>query len=72
MKTVFRRHFKWLPLSPTMQRAISLNEQANTGTPQDLEPLVLEASDVDQAAGPIGFVDAIGEQQAREGGPNGP
>ena len=68
MKTVFRRHAKWLPSSPTMQRAITLDEQAETGQPQDLEPLDMDGALVDQTAAPAGLGPAIDAWKQARGG----
>lgn len=40
MKTVMRRHAKYLPTSGEIQRAITLDEMAEAGKPQDLGTLV--------------------------------
>jgi recombination protein RecT len=40
MKTVMRKHGKYLPLAPEAQRALSLDEQADAGQPQDLAMLI--------------------------------
>ncbi|MGI0119875.1 recombinase RecT [Zooshikella sp. RANM57] len=44
-KTVIRRLFKYLPVSVEMQRAVTLEEQAQIGESQD-HPLVFDTSNV--------------------------
>jgi recombination protein RecT len=41
-KTLARRTCKWLPSSPTLQRAVSIDEQADVGMPQALEVIDLD------------------------------
>jgi recombination protein RecT len=48
-KTVARRACKWVPSSPQLQRAVSLDDQAEIGKPQDLE-----AVDIAVASEPVG------------------
>lgn len=43
MKTVMRRHAKYLPLSAEKQRAVALDEFAESGVPQDLGLIVDES-----------------------------
>jgi len=59
-KTVIRRLFKYLPVSIEVQRAVSLDEQAEAGIPQgnefvidgEAEP-VIEGQQIDQDTGEI-------------------
>jgi recombination protein RecT len=49
-KTVMRRLCKYLPSSPELQAAVSLDEEAERGIPQNIQPLEVEVEEPKQKA----------------------
>lgn len=55
-KTAIRRLFKYLPVSVEMARAVTMDEQAEAGLPQDhnvIDGMVSEMAAPDQGAGEV-------------------